>query len=162
MCWEIVKMKLIKILNHLDQLLRIATESPKEGFSDDIYEKFVNKIKKRNPKLRIVVIPYALFTNNSIPFAMSNASHPPPFSSFWRFTISSKYKVYTLIPHHVSPCEAGTFVHPQALSYLRSSLIALSTPWHKSWNLFWHCFHAVFISFSRVETFSWHLLLSLC
>ena len=71
-------MKLIKTLNHLDQLLRIATESPKEGFSDDIYEKFVNEIKKRNPKLRIVVIPYALFTNNSIPFAMSNASHSPP------------------------------------------------------------------------------------
>ena len=78
MCWEIAKMKLIKILDHLDQLLRIATESPKEGFSDDIYEKFVNEIKKRNPKLRIVVIPYALFTNNSIPFAMSNASHSPP------------------------------------------------------------------------------------
>ena len=82
MCREIVKMKLIKISNHLDQLLRIATESPKEGFYDDIYEKFVNEIKKRNPrnpKLRIVVIPYALFTNNSIPFAMSNASHSPPF-----------------------------------------------------------------------------------
>ena len=54
------KMKLIKTRLrsqlsqvHLDQLLRIATESPKESFSDNTYEEFVNEIKKRNPKLRI-------------------------------------------------------------------------------------------------------------
>ena len=38
---------------HLDQLLCIATESPKEDLSDNTYEDFVHEIKKRNPKLRI-------------------------------------------------------------------------------------------------------------
>ena len=35
------------------QLLHIATESLKEGFSGDTYEEFVDEIKMRNPKLRI-------------------------------------------------------------------------------------------------------------
>lgn len=35
------------------QLLHIATESLKEGFSGDTYEELVNEIKMRNPKLRI-------------------------------------------------------------------------------------------------------------
>lgn len=35
------------------QLLHIATESLKEGFSSDTYEEFVDEIKMRNPKLRI-------------------------------------------------------------------------------------------------------------
>lgn len=39
----------------LDQLIHIATESPKEGFSDETYEELVNNIEKRNPKLRIVI-----------------------------------------------------------------------------------------------------------
>ena len=54
------KMKLIKtrLRNQLsqvrlDQLLRIATQSPKEGFSDDEYEHFVDKLKMRNPKMKI-------------------------------------------------------------------------------------------------------------
>ena len=54
------KMKLIKTRlrsqlsqGHLDQWLRISTESPKEGFSDNTYEEFVNEIKKGNLKLRI-------------------------------------------------------------------------------------------------------------
>ena len=54
------KMKLIKtrLRNqlsqvHLDQLLRIATESSKEGFSDDEYEHFVDELKRRNPKMKI-------------------------------------------------------------------------------------------------------------
>ena len=54
------KMKLMKtrLRNQLaqvrlDQLLRIGTESPKEGFNDNIYEYFVDELKKRNPKMRI-------------------------------------------------------------------------------------------------------------
>ena len=44
--------------NHLSQttlesLLKIATESPKEGFSDSQYKYFVDELKKNNPKMKM-------------------------------------------------------------------------------------------------------------
>ena len=54
------KMKLIKtrLRNQLsqvrlDQLLRIATETPKDGYSDDVYEQFAHELKRRYPKMKI-------------------------------------------------------------------------------------------------------------
>ena len=54
------ELKLVKtrLRNQLSQttlksLLRIATESPKEGFSDSQYKYFVNELKKNNPTMRM-------------------------------------------------------------------------------------------------------------
>ena len=56
------KMKLVKthLRNQLSQvtletLLFIATESPKDGFHDKIYEYFVDELSGRNPKMRMDV-----------------------------------------------------------------------------------------------------------
>ena len=56
------KMKLIKtpLRNKLaqvksDQLLRIGTGSPPDGFYDNIYEYFVDELKKLNPNMRIEI-----------------------------------------------------------------------------------------------------------
>lgn len=56
------KMKLIKtrLRNKLaqvklDQLLRIGTESPPDGFDDNVYEYFVDELKKLNPNMRIEI-----------------------------------------------------------------------------------------------------------
>ena len=37
----------------LDQLLRIGTESPKDGYNNNVYEHFVDKLQKRNPNMHI-------------------------------------------------------------------------------------------------------------
>ena len=37
----------------LESLLRITTESPREGFSDSQYKYFFNKLKKNNPKKKM-------------------------------------------------------------------------------------------------------------
>ena len=54
------KLKLVKtrLRNQLSQktlesLLRIATESPKEGFSDSQCEYLVDELKKNNPKTKM-------------------------------------------------------------------------------------------------------------
>ena len=56
------KMKLVKTRlqnqlkqNTLESLLRIATESPQKGFSDQEYEHFVDELKKTNPKMKITL-----------------------------------------------------------------------------------------------------------
>ena len=56
------KMKLIKTCSRnklaqvkLDQLLRISTESPHDGFDDNVYEYFVDELKKLNPNMRIKI-----------------------------------------------------------------------------------------------------------
>ena len=54
------KLKLVKtrLRNHLSQttlenLLFIATESAKDGFSDKVFEHFVDELKGRNPHMRM-------------------------------------------------------------------------------------------------------------
>ena len=56
------KMKIVKngIRNSLSSatlecLLLIATESPKAGFEDDVFEQFVDELKKRNPNMRLKI-----------------------------------------------------------------------------------------------------------
>ena len=44
-----------KSIFELDQLLRIGTDLPKEGFDDRIYEYFIDELKKQNPKIRIEI-----------------------------------------------------------------------------------------------------------
>jgi len=38
---------------HIEQLLRIATESPTEDFSDETYNQFIDELKKRTPEMRM-------------------------------------------------------------------------------------------------------------
>ena len=62
------KLKLVKtrLRNQLSQttlesLLRIATESPKEGFSDSQYEYFFDELKKNNPKMKMSLWSFCFF-----------------------------------------------------------------------------------------------------
>jgi hypothetical protein len=50
---KLVKTRLRNQLSqiHLDQLLRIGTESPDDDFSDDTYDHFVEELKRKNPKM---------------------------------------------------------------------------------------------------------------
>ena len=45
----------------LENLLFIATESPKDGFDDKLYEYFVDELSCRNPKMSKILLDLDVF-----------------------------------------------------------------------------------------------------